>query len=328
MKIIGIGNAIVDILIQLDSYEHLKKYNLPKGSMTLVDLALSDQILSEISGRKKIISSGGSAANTIYGLANLGLETAFIGKTGDDEHGRFFKDELVANNIKPILFSSSNNTGKAITLITPDFERTFATYLGASDELSEKDLTAEIFKGFDLLYIEGYLIPDKKLISKIMKLAKSAGLKIAIDLASYNLVGEYRQRLNELIEKYIDIVFANEEEARELTGLDTFRAAEVISEICDLVIIKTGAKGSIVRHNKRTLTIKPSMANPIDATGAGDLYASGFIYGLSKNASLSACGNIGSLLAAKVIESIGAKIDEASWKTLIKEINKITIFWT
>ncbi len=326
MKIIGIGNAVVDILARVDNDALIKQFNLSKGSMTLVNQELSNQIMKEISGFPKTISTGGSAANTIHGLANLGLKTTFIGKTGKDEYGKFFNEDLITNNIKPVLFNSPVSTGKAITLITPDSERTFATYLGAADELSEDDLKDGIFKGYDLLYLEGYLIPNIKLIDRIMNLAKLEGTLIAMDLASYNLVRANRKRLNDLIEKYVDIVFANEEEAKELTGFDPHPAAEILSKICDIVIIKTGAKGSIVRYKNETIQIGPVKSKPVDTTGAGDLYASGFIYGLSKNASVFSCGLIGTILAGKVIEVIGAKMDEPTWKALKKDISDKIIF--
>lgn len=321
MKILGIGNALVDILIQLQDDELLKKFKLPKGSMTLVDEDMSHLILKEASGLPQKKASGGSAANTIYGLASLGLETAFIGKISDDESGRFFRNDIIINNICPFLFQSLTNTGKAITLITPDSERTFATYLGASIELSANDLKAEIFKGYDLFYVEGYIILNRELISKALKLASMAGLTIAMDLASYNVVRENREFLYDLLKKYVNIVFANEKEAKELTGLEPYQAAEVLSEFCNKVIVKTGTKGSIVRYKKETIKIEPVKSNPVDTTGAGDLYASGFIYGLSRGASPHTCGLLGSVLAGKVIENIGARMNEPTWKALRKYLN-------
>lgn len=320
MKILGIGNALVDVLIQINDESALRHYSLPKGSMTLVNLEVSNLILSETTNLQKKKASGGSAANTIHGLANLGMQTAFIGKVGNDDFGKFFREDMEANKIKPLLYNSITDTGKAIALISPDSERTFATYLGASVELSADDLTSDVFNGYNVFYIEGYLVQNKNLIEKALRLAKSAGLLTCLDLASFNVVRDNIDFLGKMIEQYVDVVFANEEEIKELTGLPPEEALNILADICHIAVIKMGANGSLVKHSNERVHIKADKSNVIDTTGAGDLYASGFIYGLYKNAPMEVCGKLGSFLAGKVIEIIGAKMKESTWKTIRQSI--------
>lgn len=322
MKVLGMGNALVDILTQLNDDSVLQRFGLPKGSMTLVDKEMSNFIHAETTGLPKKKASGGSAANTIHGLAHMGLETAFIGKIGNDDMGRFFRKDMQVNKINTILYNSINDTGRAVALVSPDSERTFATYLGASVELIAEDLTSDIFDEYDLFYIEGYLVQNKELIDKALRLAKSTGLITCLDLASYNIVLENVDFLLEIIGKYVDIVFANEEEAKALTGLNPVEAIRKLSGICNIAVIKVGPEGSWVMQGKEMIKINAVSSDPVDTTGAGDLYASGFIYGLSLKAKLETCGRIGAILAGKVIEVLGAKMEESVWEVLRRDIKK------
>jgi len=323
MRILGIGNALVDVMIQLKENSVLEKFHLPKGSMTLVDRDLSNVIHIETAGFPKKKSSGGSAANTIHGLAHLGIKSSFIGKVGNDEMGRFFKKDMQVSGIKTILFNSVSDTGKAIALITPDGERTFATHLGAAAELSPDDLSLDIFEGHSYFYIEGYLVQNTELIIKALRLAKLAGLKSCLDLASYNIVEKNRDLLLSALKDYVNIVFANEEEARALTGKNPEDSVQVLSELCDIAVVKKGPKGSLIKSGNSIVRIDALPSKIKDTTGAGDLFASGFIYGMSKSLDLDRSGFIGSLLASKVIEVIGAKMTESTWEMLRRQIMQI-----
>jgi len=320
MKVLGMGNALVDIITRIDDDKILKGFGLPRGSMTLVDLDTSNYIHSETAGMSKSKASGGSAANTIHGLAHLGIETGFIGKVGNDDMGKFFKKDMQVNKIKPILFRSMNETGRAMALISKDSERTFATYLGAAVDLSTEDIGQGIFKGYDYFYIEGYLVQDKEMFEKALRLATVEGLKICLDLASYNIVADNVEFFKSMISEYVDILFANEEEIRSLTGKSPEEGAGEISEICPLVVIKLGAEGSfcICKEGMVRIGVRPS--NAIDTTGAGDLFAAGFIYGHMKGLSAEICGKMGAILAGRIIELIGAKMDESHWENLRREI--------
>jgi len=317
------GNALIDIMTKLESDELLENFGLPKGSMQLVDRDFSDNLMSHTNHLEKQLSSGGSAANTIHGLANLGISTGFIGKTGKDDLGLFFKSDLEKQNIHPLLFSSDSNSGRAIALVSPDSERTFATYLGASIELSDTDLSPSVFEGYKYFHIEGYLVQNHELFRKAVRLAKENYLLVSLDLASYNVVEENRDFLNSVINEYIDIVFANEEEAKSFTGLEPEQALNAISEHCEIAVVKLGSAGSLIKNKKRIYKVDSIEVKSLDTTGAGDLYASGFLYGLVNELPLYKCGEIGSVLGGNVIEVMGAKMDELRWdnvKELIKEI--------
>lgn len=317
------GNALVDIMTNLEDDVILEQFNLPKGSMQLVDHEYSNMVNEGTNHLKKQIASGGSAANAIHGLARLGIETGFIGKVGNDDFGRFFKTDMERVGINPLLLSGNSATGKAIALISPDSERTFATYLGAAVELSADDILAEHFVKYDIFHIEGYLVQNHALIKRAVKLAKQNGLKITLDMASYNVVEENLDFLHMILRKYVDIVFANEEEAKAFTGKDPMEAVHDFGDLCEIAVVKIGKNGSIVKSRGISHLISPFKATSIDTTGAGDLYAAGFIYGLINGYSLDKCGSMGSLLAAKTIEVIGPKMNEDTWgevRQLLKEI--------
>ncbi len=319
-KVLGIGNALVDLLIQIEDDKLLDDLKLPKGSMQLVDARTKDHIAKKSAGLNTSMASGGSAANTIHGLARLGTETAFIGTVGKDEVGDFFVSDLEKSNIKPLLNISSSPSGLASTLISKDSERTFGTYLGAAIELSASHLYDEQFKGHDYLHIEGYLLQNHDLIGKALKLAKANGLTVSLDMASYNVVEDNLEFLKGMVAKYVDVLFANEEEAKAFTGLEPEEALEKISEIVDIAIVKVGKEGSIIKSGDEKLKIGIIDTTVADTTGAGDLYAAGFLHGLAQNKDFEYCGKLGSLLAGTVIKNIGAKISGEDWDIIKKKI--------
>ncbi len=323
MKIIGIGNALVDVLTRLEDDQLLEKLGLPRGSMQLVDAERSAQIQQETKNLPKQMASGGSAANTIHGLAKLGMETAFVGSVGKDETGKFFEEDLKNSGITPRLFYSDAPSGIANGMISPDGERTFGTFLGAALDLSPDKLSQDTFSGYDLLHVEGYLVQNHALLETILKLAKEAGLKISLDLASYNVVEENIDFLREMVKKYVDIVFANEEEAKAFTGASPEEALELIAQSADIAVVKVGSEGSMVKQGENKTVISPIKAKAVDTTGAGDLYASGFLYGLAHDVSFEKAGYIGSLLAATVIEVVGAKFDEQKWHEIREKVKAL-----
>jgi len=323
-KALGLGNALVDIMTQLEDESLLREFGLPKGSMQLVDKNKSDQVIEGTKHLETSLAAGGSAANTINGLAKLGAECGFIGKIGPDEMGKFFSDDMKASGIQPLLIQSKTESGRAVALVSPDSERTFATYLGASVELSDVDLKPENFAGYGYLHIEGYLVQNHALIEKALRLAKAEGLMVSLDLASYNVVEDNLAFLQEMSKKYVDILFANEEEARAFTGEENpEKALEIIADIVDIAIVKVGKKGSFIK--KDGIKFKVGVVDVVsrDTTGAGDLYAGGFIYGLMNNLSLDKAGQIGAVLSGNVIEVIGAKMDEERWAKIKTAVNKI-----
>ncbi|MFC2113896.1 adenosine kinase [Bacteroidota bacterium] len=322
-KIIGLGNALVDIMTQLHTDSTLVDLNFPKGSMQLVDDLTSTSIDQKTSGMSKSMSAGGSAANTINGLANLGLQTSFIGKVGKDELGDLFGSDMNENNISPKLLTGKTGSGRAIGLISPDTERTFATYLGAAIELGPEDLSEELFSGYGMLHIEGYLVQNQALVKKAVQLAKALNLIVSIDLASFNVVANNKEFLHEIIRDYVDVVFANEEEAKAFTNLSPEEALNYISNLCEIAIVKLGPNGSLIKKNHEQHKVGVIQVNPLDTTGAGDLYASGFLYGLVKGLPLNKCGEIGAVLSGHVIEVIGSKMDQKKWELIREKVSKI-----
>jgi sugar/nucleoside kinase (ribokinase family) len=321
-KILGIGNALVDVMTLIDNDKVLEKFSLPKGSMQLVDGEKSALIKSETINFKRNMTSGGSAANTIHGLGMLGINSGFIGSVGKDETGDFFENDMKRAGVKTFLSRRNTSTGTAIALISDDSERTFATHLGAAIELASGDLYPGEFKDFSILYLEGYLILNKTLVERACILAKENNMKIAIDLSSYNVVDAKLADFKEIIEKYVDIIFANEEESKSFTGSEPEKALTQLSKLCEIAIIKVGKDGSLIKKGEEIIRIGTIPVNCIDTTGAGDLYASGFLYGYANGYSLEKCGLFGSILAGHVIEIVGARIDEQRWKkilTLLKE---------
>lgn len=322
-RILGMGNALTDILLQIEHDEVLATLNLPKGSMQLVNGQFSDQIGIALSGIARKMATGGSASNTINGLTKLGVTAGFVGKVGKDDVGTFFTNDSISNGVTPHLLISETPSGRCTVLVSPDGERTLCTFLGASCELDAEDLTLDMFQNYDIFHIEGYLVQNHELIRTAVRLAKEAGLKVSIDLASYNVVEDNLDFLNEIIREYVDIVFANEEEARAFTNKEPQDALIHISNHCDIAVVKIGKEGSYVKSGDSSVQVQPRTANCIDTTGAGDLYAAGFLYGLACNYSLDVCGQIGSLVAANVVEVLGAKMTDDVWATIHEEIDII-----
>jgi len=322
-KILGMGNALVDIMIRIEDEKLFSDFGLLKGGMRLMDGVFIQKLMKAISYLPAENAPGGSAANTINGLANLGMENGFIGKVGNDEFGRFLEEDMLNNKIQPLLMKGTAPTGLAIALITPDSERTFAVNLGCAIELSPDEITPELFIGYDYFHIEGYLVQNHDLLRKAVWLAKDAGVKVSLDLASFDVVEENLDFLKEIIVDYVDILFANEQEAQSFTGLEPELALHEISKNSEIAIVKIGEKGSLVKCNGEVNKIGVIQANSIDSTGAGDLYAAGFLYGLANNLPVEKCGRIGSLLAGRVIEVIGAKMNSETWKLIRKQVYEI-----
>lgn len=316
-KVLGIGNALVDILTRIDNDNILRELDLPKGSMQLVGEDFSIKAGNMLKQFEQSMAPGGSAANTIHGLAKCGVETGFIGFTGNDKVGKFFDDAMKSVGVKPIMFHGDVPSGIAQAIISPDGERTFATHLGAAILLSENHLTLDIFKGWDYCYVEGYLIANRPLFKKAIELAKEARCKVVLDLASYNVVEDNRDFLMELIPQ-IDIVFANEEEAKALTHGTPEETLEFLSKHCEIAIVKVGSKGSFIKRGDEKVQVGVNKVNVVDTTGAGDMYAAGFLAGLINGYDLKKCGELGTCLAGNVIQNLGAKLKEEQWNQIHK----------
>ena len=311
-KILGLGNALTDILLQV-SEDDLRELGLPKGSMNLIDLDTAMAVQSRFVSVRKTMVAGGSASYTINAISALGGKAAFIGKLGNDEIGEFYRADMERNGVKAFLLPSSLMSGCCTVLITPDGERTFCTYLGASSDLSPQDINAEAFSGYEIFHIEGYMLQNHALIEKAICLAKDMGLKVSLDLASYNVVSENLEFLHSLVKKYVDIVFANEDESYAYTQLPPDEAVKAISKECDIAVVKVGKKGSYVQQGEEQYHIGAITSKCLDSTGAGDLYAAGFLHGLSDEFDIRRCAEIGTLAAGRVVEIVGTKLSDETW---------------
>ena len=323
-SILGIGNALTDILAVLPDDTLLRKFHLPLGSMQHVDMETGDRIWEDLKQYGVKYVPGGSAANTITCTAIFGMTSGFLGKIGNDDLGNLFKSTMEQYGVKAQMLYSQKSSGRCMVFITgANAERTFADYMGATLELGPDDLTLDQFKGYDYFHIEGYLVQNQELISKAARLAKEAGCIISIDMASYNVVESNDAFFHNLVENYVDIVFANETEAKAFTKMEPQEAIVELSKYCKIAVVKVGKAGSMVRSGDEYHFIEPWPATPIDATGAGDTYAAGFLYAHSLGMPLKVCGEVGSIIAAKVVEVIGTKIDIPRWRDAKEEIRSL-----
>ena len=323
-SILGIGNALTDILAVLPDDTLLKRFHLPLGSMQHVDMETGDRIWDELKHYGVKYVPGGSAANTITCTAIFGMDSGFLGKIGNDDLGNLFKSTMEQYGVHAHMLYGTKSSGRCMVFITgANAERTFAGYMGATLELGPDDLDPALFEGYDYFHIEGYLVQNQELIARAVRLAKEAGCIISIDMASYNVVESNDAFFHYLVENYVDIVFANETEAKAYTKLEPREAIDELARHCKIAVVKVGKDGSMVKSGDEYHFIDPWPAKPVDATGAGDTYAAGFLYAHSLGMPLKVCGEVGSIIAAKVVEVVGTKIDIPRWRDAKEEIRAL-----
>ena len=310
VEICFIGNAIVDILSKM-SNETLNKLKIPKGSMQLVDEEEANKILECI--QDPSIISGGSAANTAVGFNSLGGKCSFVGQIGNDKFGNLFSKDL---NNSGIFFEFKNSqitekTSKSIILVTPDAERSMNTFLGASIKFNINSFEEHFIINSSMIYIEGYLFDQpeaKEAIYHCCSLAKSQNKKVALSLSDLFCVDRHRIDFLNLIENYVDIIFANEHEIKSLYKSDLVQSINTIKDNVDFGAITLGSKGAIVFENKAEYSIDPIFIEElVDTTGAGDLFAAGFLFGFVNKYSIEKCGHLGNKAASEIIKHIGAR---------------------
>ena len=310
VEICFIGNAIVDILSKI-SNETLCKLEIPKGSMQLVDEISVDKILKYV--QNPIITSGGSAANTAVGFKSFGGNCSFIGQIGKDKFGNLFSKDLNNSGVffQEKDFSLLEKTSKSIVLITPDAERSMNTFLGASNKFNINSFDKQFIINSKMIYIEGYLFDQtdaKEAIYYCCNLAKSLNKKVALSLSDLFCVDRHRKDFFNLIDKYVDIIFANEDEIKSLYESELEVSINKIKNNVNVGAITLGSKGSVVFENKFEYYVDPvSGTELVDTTGAGDLFASGFLYGFINKYSIQKCGYFGNKAASEIIKYIGAR---------------------
>jgi sugar/nucleoside kinase (ribokinase family) len=315
-SILGVGSPILDFIIKVDE-PFIQKVGGAKGGMELVSLNQFHQLL-KLAESESIQIAGGSATNTIKGLANFGHVCSITGKLCKDSAGAKVIQAVHNLAIKPLYEYSTTPTGMALCFVTPDNERTLRTYPGASVEMTGADLNPEWFDGVNLVHIEGYTLLNEGLTERAMELAKNAGAKVSFDLASFEIATRYKERIVDLLVRYVDILFANQLEAFTFTGVaDPEKAVDVLSDMCHTAVIFLGDKGGWAAHGAEKCYYEAFKANPLDTTGAGDLFASGFLHGILENYPIKKCARLGAHTASIVVGVYGAEIPTDQWPLII-----------
>lgn len=324
-EVIGTGSPIVDTLSYIPD-EFLKEVNGEKGGMELVDNEYIQSIIAKLPG-EKFSAPGGAAANTILNLAKLGATTTFLGMLGKDENAEFYRNSFKAAGCDISRFKSNSeySTAHCLSMITPDAERTMRTYLGAASQLDPASISAADFKGCKHLHLEGYLIFNRELLPHILKVAKKAGCTISLDLGSFEIVKDAMDILPQLLKDYVDLAFANEEEAAAFANdNDPHKALDALAEVCEIAAVKLGKHGALLKRGNEKHIIEAVKAEKvIDTTGAGDLWASGFLYGFVKDYPLDICGKIGSIVGAEAVQHTGGSLSQEVCNKIIEQIKKL-----
>jgi sugar/nucleoside kinase (ribokinase family) len=321
MRILGIGNALSDVLLRLKSDDTLATLGMEKGAM---DLITDDQMIAihkAQTGLERNESPGGSVCNTMRAMACLGARTGYMGKIGSDAMGVFYEQAVREAGVTPYFVRTEGISGCSTVFISPDGERTMATFLGPAATLAATEIPDSVLRAYDCIYIEGYLISNEALFLPILQRIHNLGLKTALDLSNFNIVNGFKDLLSEIIPRYVHILFSNESEAEAYTGLPAREAVRKISEQVELSVVTVGKDGALVGGQDGVLTVPAMGGKPVDTTGAGDHFAAGFLYGQTVGASLKQSAQIGSLLAGYVIETIGPQIPTALWKQIKLKVN-------
>lgn len=314
IKILGAGSPIVDLLVNV-SDAFVGSIGGQKGGMELVSAEKLEEILAK-AGTKSTKAPGGSAGNTIFGLANLGVKTAFLGKVGTDEDGDFYTKRLAdfGGDTKSFSRNANLHTGRCLSIVTPDSERTMRTDLGAAATLSPEEVSEKDFADISHVHIEGYMLYAESLCLKVLETAEKCNCTVSLDMASFEVVKHKMNMLPDVLKKYVDIVFANEDEAKEFCGTDIpEKALEQLSAYCNTVAVKLGRKGCILKSGPLTASAKADIVKAVDTTGAGDLWQAGFLYGFLNGKDLATCGAYGAILGAEVVQVMGAEIPPQRW---------------
>ncbi len=311
LDVVGVGNAIVDVLAQTDDSQ-LAELGLEKGAMTLIDADRAHELYERMAAGVEI--SGGSAANTLAGVASLGGTGAYIGKVRDDQLGDVFSHDLRATGVDFHTRPASDGlpTARSLIFVTPDAQRTMQTFLGVSVELGRDDIDADLIRRASITYLEGYLFDREEAKSAFVRaaeIAHAAGRKVALSLSDSFCVDRHRASFRHLVAGHIDILFANEAEITSLFELDDF--GDAVAQVrghCEIAALTCGAEGSVLVTADDVIGVAAEpVGRVVDTTGAGDLYAAGVLYGLTHGHSLADCGRIGGIAAAEIIGHYGAR---------------------
>ncbi len=323
MKILGLGNALVDVLSKLESDETLVKIGIQKGAMDMISREQMYVIRKYQANTETTQAPGGANCNTMRAIALLGGQSGFIGKVGDDNLGQFYEEALLKAGVASYLIKTEGPSGACTVFISPDGERTMGTFLGPAPTISPDEITEDVLRNYNCIHIEGYLIVNEELVRETMKKAKRLGLKVALDLANYNIVNAYKGLLEEVIPQYVDILFANASEAEAFTGLPAQEAVKALEKQVDVALVTLGKEGSLIGSHGQFYHVDAEGGKPVDTTGAGDNFAAGFLYGQSVGASLVQSAQIGSMLSGYVIDVVGPQVPADKWEQIKLKVKAI-----
>ena len=323
IRVLGIGSPCVDQIFTVEE-DYLKVIEIKKGGSAQVDYEKLKQVIAGCQGMPHV-APGGSCLNTIKGLAGLGEKCAIVGKVGEDSSGEYMLENLRKQHVQSLFVPTLTPTAQVVSLLTPDHQRTMLIFPGASLELTADDLRSEHFHGVTLVHLEGYLLRNGYMTEKVMKMAKDAGKLISFDLGCFQLVQENRDLILSLLRSYVDIVFANEDEIFALTGLDPKAGCVELQKICPIAVVLMGKEGCLVGSRDRLIAKATLSAEVVDTTGAGDLFASGFLYGILRGYDLETCAYLGNCLGSTIVGVKGAEIPESQWVELKKIIQDLEL---
>jgi len=318
--VVAVGSALMDLCI-FESAGFVTGSGAQVGGMVMTDSERIEGLVARSSSAPHVVP-GGSACNTAVGVGRLGGAARFVGKRGDDELGGKLAGSIAESGVEPVLLLSPTATGRVLSIITPDAQRSMLTYLGASAEIKPEEIVPAHFDGCAAAHVEGYLLFNPDLFRAVIKTAKSAGALVSLDLASYNVVEASLPLLNEAVDSgKVDILIANEEEAAAFTGQkDEEKAAAALKKRAPIAVMKLGKRGSVIMHESGVVNVPPyGDGRPaVDTTGAGDLWASGFLYGLVNGFTLERCGTLASMCGYEVCQVAGAHIPQDGWDRIKK----------
>ena len=315
--ILGVGSPLLDVLAQIGDDFLEKHVSGAKGGMEMIDSSTRASLMQQLGENVEWVP-GGSAGNTIFALSRMGIDVAMLGKTGMDPEGDFYRQKLLSlgGSDREFAVTQEAATGVCVSLITPDAERTMRSDLGAAALLTPEDVKKVDFSRYSIVLIEGYMLFSAAFDTVIAE-AKKAGCQIAFDLASFEVVRLFRDKIEKLLES-VDILFANADEAGEL--LKDLSEDEQLAELgkrCQTAVLKLGKRGAMVQRGTEKVRVPAELVeNPVDTTAAGDLWAAGFLYGFLKNRSLTDCAKYGAILSGEVVKVIGSQLPDDAWKKI------------
>ena len=328
VKVLGFGSPILDLLVRVDDTFLSRNVSGEKGGMGMLDAEAQKKLISlfPVGRVKKAI--GGSAFNTISALTWLGMRTAFLGKIGLDEDGDFYRKAYRAagGDISRFRASETEPTATCVSLVTPDSERTMRTNLGASSTLTPEEITEKDFTGITHFHAEGYMLFLPGVLEKALKLAKENGCTVSFDFSSFEVVRHFRSEIERMMGKYVDVIFANEDEAREFCGTEHFdpeKALDRLQTYCPVAAVKLGGKGALLKQSGEICRIQSRKVSAVDTTGAGDLWQAGFLYGWLNGYGLRKAGEMGSVLGAEIVQVMGAALPPERWAEIKTQFNQI-----